>query len=299
MKDGLKILVIDDDPAALALLAVTLGDLGEVELARGGVAGLAATARLLPDLILCSTAMADLDGLSFCRHLRADILTKNIPILCISSSTDESEELAALAAGAVDVIRKPVSPLLARARVRIQLDLCVKAEQLLDMTRRDPLTGIFNRRYFNERLKEEWGRHRRNRIPIAIAMVDIDHFKQYNDHYGHVKGDECLMAVADTLRCTARRPGELVARYGGEEFILLLPATSDAAADTFGKALCEAVRAMRHPHACSDSGCISVSVGVASTIPDDGSRPGHLIQRADEALYAAKGAGRDRHALYG
>jgi diguanylate cyclase (GGDEF)-like protein len=295
LNDGIRILVIDDDPLALELFIQVLGDLAEVETALGGIQGLAATARILPDLILCSITMAVIDGLMFCRHLQSDILTRNIPVLCVSSSQSEAEELAALAAGAVDVVRKPVSPLLLRARVKIQIELCVKAEMLLDLARRDPLTGIFNRRYFNDRLRDEWARHQRTREPVAVAMVDLDWFKQFNDLYGHVKGDECLVAIADVLRQATRRPGELVARFGGEEFILLLPGTSVPAAAAIGEKLCDDVRGMQYPHGHSCIGHVSISIGLASTVPDDTLRPMELIRSADEALYAAKAAGRNGH----
>ncbi len=295
----MKILVIDDDPSTLELLGQILGDLGEVSVALGGVQGLAETARILPDLILCAVEMPELDGLLFCRHLQADVLTKNIPVLSVSSSLGEAAELAALASGAVDVIRKPISPMLVRARVKIQIELCEKSEMLLDLSRRDPLTGIFNRRYFDGRARDEWARHRRAREPITVAMVDVDHFKAFNDHYGHVRGDECLMKIADRLRHATRRPGELVARYGGEEFVILLPDTSAAAASAFGRWVCKDMRAMDYPHARGTDGLLSVSVGLASAVPDDSVPPTELIRRADAALYVAKSEGRNRHAVFG
>lgn len=129
-------------------------------------------------------------------------------------------------------------------------------------------------------------------------MVDLDKFKEFNDHYGHVKGDECLMSVADRLRGATRRPGELAARYGGEEFILLLTSTSESEAAKFGRWLCEDVRAMEYPHALGEGGWMSISVGLASVIPDDSLRPLDLLKRADSALYWAKGEGRNRHAVH-
>jgi diguanylate cyclase (GGDEF)-like protein len=295
----MKILVIDHDPLALAQFVQILGDLAEMETAQGCVAGLAATARLLPDLVLCDGAIPDIDGVTFCRHLQADILTRDIPVLLgVDATLGEAGELAALAAGAIDVFRKPLSPQLVRARVKIQIELCLKSMRLLELARRDPLTGIFNRRYFDERLGDEWARHKRAGKAIGVAMVDVDRFKEFNDYYGHVRGDECLMAVADSLRHQTRRPGELAARYGGEEFVLLLPTTSFAAADRFGQSICEGVRNLRYPHACAQGGLLTVSVGLASVVPCDALRPADLVRQADEALYAAKQSGRDRHALY-
>ncbi len=297
VKQGVKILVIDDDPLALALIAHLIDDMGQVETAQGGIKGLAAAERGLPDIILCDVRMPDIDGLMVCRHLQANVLTRNIPVVCISASINEEEEIVALRAGAVDFIKKPISPLLARARIKIQIELCQKSAMLLDMARRDALTGIFNRRYFDERMSDEWARHRRARESLAVAMIDLDKFKDFNDRYGHVLGDQALMSAADRLRNAARRPGELTARYGGEEFIMLLPRTGPDQAQTFGQWLCEDFQAMGHPHEGVEGGVMSISVGIAVVVPEDPTVPLDLLRRADEALYEAKNAGRNRHTI--
>lgn len=299
VKQGIKILIIDDDPVSLALIAHLLGDMAQVETAQGGVKGLAAAERALPDMILCDVKMPDIDGLMVCKHLQANVLTKNIPVICISASIDEEEEIAALRAGAVDFIKKPISPLLVRARIKTQIELCQKSDLLLDMARRDPLTGIFNRRYFDERMADEWARHRRAQEPLAVAMIDLDKFKNFNDKYGHVRGDQALMSAADRLRNAARRPGELTARYGGEEFVMLLPRTGAAEAKVFGQWVCQDFQAMAHPYEGSEVGFLSVSAGIAVAIPGESMQPLDLMRRADEALYQAKGSGRNRHVLYG
>ncbi len=299
VKQGVKILVIDDDPMALALIAHLIGDMAQVDTAQGGVKGLAAAERTLPDMILCDVKMPDIDGLMVCRHLQANVLTRNIPVVCISASIDEEEEIAALRAGAVDFIKKPISPLLARARIKTQIELCQKSDMLLDMARRDPLTGIFNRRYFDERMADEWARHRRSKEPLAMAMIDLDKFKDFNDRYGHVRGDQALMSAADRLRNAARRPGELTARYGGEEFVMLLPRTGPGEAEAFGQWVCEDFQAMACPHEGVEGGILSISAGIAVAIPADSMQPLDLMRRADEALYQAKGSGRNRHALHG
>lgn len=295
----MRILVIDHDPSALIQFVQMLGDLAEVETAQDGIAGLAATARMLPDLIICDATIPDIDGVTFCRHLQADTLTRDIPVLlCVEAALGEAGELAALGAGAVDVIRKPLSVQLVRALVSIQIELCRKSKRLLELARRDPLTGIFNRRYFDERLADEWLRHKRSGGAVAVAMVDVDRFKEFNDYYGHVKGDECLVALSDSLRDLARRPGELVARYGGEEFVFLLPATTATAVDRFGQSICDGVHHLRYPHARAPTGYLTVSVGMSSVVPDARLGPMDLVRQADAALYAAKLAGRDRHALH-
>ena len=163
----------------------------------------------------------------------------------------------------------------------------------------DGLTGIANRRHFDATLAAEWTRAARQGHPLALGLLDVDWFKQYNDHYGHQAGDDCLRKVADTLAITIARTGDLVARYGGEEFVFIAPATSAQDALGMARKMCEALQALALPHALSDFGCVTASVGVASIVPDHTSTPQTLIQAADEALYAAKAAGRNRAVLAG
>jgi diguanylate cyclase (GGDEF)-like protein len=163
----------------------------------------------------------------------------------------------------------------------------------------DGLTGIANRRHFDATLDAEWTRAARQGQPLALGLLDVDWFKNYNDHYGHQAGDDCLRKVADTLAATIARTGDLVARYGGEEFVFIAPATSAEDALGMARKVCEALQALALPHALSDYACVTASVGVASIIPDEASTPQTLIQAADEALYAAKAAGRNRAVLAG
>ena len=173
-------------------------------------------------------------------------------------------------------------------------DLQSANRQLAELSLTDALTGIANRRRFDELLESEWSRAMRSGQPLALAMIDVDQFKQYNDHYGHHGGDLCLRAVARSLGEAVRRGGDLVARYGGEEFVVVAPATDGAHALTMGRTLCQAVLALGMPHAQSEIGCVSVSIGVASMVPAKGESAQLLLQRADEALYRAKVEGRNR-----
>lgn len=163
----------------------------------------------------------------------------------------------------------------------------------------DGLTGIANRRHFDATLAAEWTRAARQGHSLALGLLDVDWFKKYNDHYGHQAGDDCLRNVADTLAITIARTGDLVARYGGEEFVFIAPATSAEDALGMARKVCEALQALALPHALSDFGRVTASVGVASIVPDDTKSPQTLIQAADEALYAAKAAGRNRAVLAG
>jgi diguanylate cyclase (GGDEF)-like protein len=297
LSGGMKILAIDDDPFTLDALVDILHEMAFVETAVGGRLGVEAAFESQPDLILCDVTMPDLDSIEVCRRLSFDPRTSHIPIVCISGGVREAEEIQALSAGAVDYIKKPLNPQLVRARVKIHLDCVVKTAQAWEMARRDSLTGIFNRRYFDERLEREWDRHRRSEQWLAVALVDLDHFKPFNDRYGHVKGDECLITVADALSGCARRSDELAARYGGEEFVFLLPATPPEGADEFGRLACDEVRALHLAHGASSKGVVTASVGVASLRPAPGLEPMDLLRLADKALYQAKNAGRDCHRI--
>ena len=175
----------------------------------------------------------------------------------------------------------------------------LRTEELRQMSMRDGLTGIANRRSFDERLAVELRRGLRSHAPLSLLMVDIDHFKQFNDHGGHFEGDECIKAVAAALAGAVSRAGDLVARYGGEEFAMLLPETDADAAIGVAESCLRAVAELRIPHASSSCGeFVSVSIGVCTLIVGADATPATLITRADQALYQAKRAGRSRFIEY-
>jgi diguanylate cyclase (GGDEF)-like protein len=196
---------------------------------------------------------------------------------------------------------KPPSPPIVRARVRTQLVLRERTRQLLRLASIDGLTGLANRRAFDQTLDQEWRRARRNRTPLSLAMIDIDFFKRYNDHYGHQAGDDCLKTVASALAHAAERPGEIVARYGGEEFAVVLPLCDAATARGLAEKMRKRIADLALPHAGSLIGShhITISCGVATLmgekaneglLPDEAA----LVAAADQALYAAKEAGRNQ-----
>lgn len=166
--------------------------------------------------------------------------------------------------------------------------------KLASLSLTDGLTGIANRRYFDDHLNLEWSRAARDRQPLSLVMVDIDHFKAFNDHYGHLAGDDCLRQVARVLKNIASRPGDLVARYGGEEFALILPHTENGAR-VLGERCRAAVAGIKIPHHASPvRPVVTVSVGVSSILPGRDQDPSRLIEAADRALYRAKLLGRNR-----
>jgi diguanylate cyclase (GGDEF)-like protein/PAS domain S-box-containing protein len=172
-------------------------------------------------------------------------------------------------------------------------------EELARLSRTDGLTGLANRRYFNEVLHSEWQRARRDQKPLSLLLTDVDFFKKYNDTYGHQAGDHCLSSVAKALRVPIKRPGDLAARYGGEEFAVILPGTPSDGAQQVAELVRAEVERLGLAHSASTAaGHVTISIGVASVVPDDALSPEDLIKRADEALYRAKASGRNRAVLY-
>jgi diguanylate cyclase (GGDEF)-like protein len=192
--------------------------------------------------------------------------------------------------GYVVAVRMDVADLIAQQQL-----LAVANDQLALLSTTDELTGIANRRRFDEALSNEWQRGARQKDPLSLLMIDIDHFKLYNDHYGHLAGDECLRQVSRLLGEGARRAGELLARYGGEEFVVLLPNTDIDLAQAIARRCMDQVRAAAIPHGRSPTAeHLTLSIGVACTVPDTARQPDALVREADAALYQAKDAGRNR-----
>ncbi|MET0808247.1 MAG: diguanylate cyclase, partial [Pseudoxanthomonas sp.] len=193
---------------------------------------------------------------------------------------------------------------LTRSKNRLTSEVALRTAELAESNAKlaalsltDGLTGLTNRRGFDSGLADEWARAARSGQPITLAMLDVDHFKLYNDKYGHQAGDHCLQAIADVIAAHSRRPGDIAARYGGEEFALLTPATDGAGANVLAQAICDRVAALGMPHADSSYGIVTVSIGIGSLIPDSTNSPELLIRLADDALYRAKREGRSRAVL--
>ncbi|MBC7779970.1 MAG: diguanylate cyclase [Proteobacteria bacterium] len=298
-----SILLVDDDPGSIQLLGRILVELGEVRFATRGEDALRLAGEAAPDLILLDAEMPGMSGFQVCEALKADPLLADVPVIFVTSHNETAFELAGFELGAVDFIVKPVSPPLVKARVRTQLRLKRMSDQLRLISTIDGLTGVANRRRFDERLECEWSRARRTRNVLALLMIDVDHFKRYNDRYGHLAGDACLRAIAQILDQASQRPADLAARYGGEEFVLLLPDTDEAGAWHVATDILRRVEACAFPHADSPSSeCVSVSIGLACASPGTQSccatptidTATKLVHAADLALYAAKRDGRAR-----
>lgn len=292
------LLVVDDEPANLQILYQIFAGEHEIHAATSGYQAFEFCRKTLPDLILLDVMMPEMDGLEVCRALKTYPDTRDIPIIFVTAQSSPEEETRALEAGAVDFITKPVNPSVVRARVRTQLILKAQSDTLRSLAFLDGLTGVANRRRFDEALNTEWHHSLRLGHSVALMMIDIDYFKRYNDSYGHLVGDTCLQVVAQTLQGLMHRPHDLVARYGGEEFICLMPDCKVADALYKAETLRQAVEGRAMPHISSDVGpWVTVSVGVAIQKAGADQNPEALILNADASLYAAKARGRNQVCL--
>lgn len=248
-----------------------------------------------PDLVVIDHASLGDAGLAFCSHTRLDPEHRNTTLVVLLARADKAMELAAFDAGATDVMVDLADPKVCQARLDLQLRMKRSSVLLAAMARLDYLTELPNRREFDRRFEEEWLRARRRRSQLGLVVVDIDQFKAYNDHYGHSTGDDCLREVAQAMRRCLQRPADVLARYGGEEFVAILPDTGREGTAEIAQDLCRAVRELNLPHDYSCvAGRVTVSAGAAAAIPTGERAPRSLIEAADDALYEAKQAGRDR-----
>ena len=291
---GLKLLIVDDQPLNVRMLHQIFQQDYEVFVATTGAEAVDICQSHLPDLVLLDIVMPVMDGYEVCRRLKENDRTQEIPVIYVTGHTDASEEERGLDAGAVDFISKSASPKVMRARVKTHIMLKHQADLLRSLTLVDSLTGIANRRHFDEAISKAWRHCMRECLPLSLIMVDIDFFKRFNDHYGHLAGDACLQRVAACINSGFSRAHDLVARYGGEEFICLLPDTSPDGAAAKANRLQHSVRSMAIAHTTSDvqDKVVTISLGVATVIPKDKMVFSELILSADRMLYLAKEAGR-------
>jgi len=290
-----KLLVVDDQPVNIQVMHQVFGGDYQVFMATSGSQALAICQANPPDLVLLDVVMPGMDGFEVCIQLKANEATRNIPVIFVTAHTDAAQETHGLSVGAVDFISKPVNPVVVRARVRTHLTLKFQSDLLRTLVFLDGLSGVFNRRYFDQQLGVEWGRASRNNSPLSVIMLDVDHFKLYNDRYGHQAGDDCLRQLAQTLKTCLKRTTDLVARYGGEEFACILPDTAFKNALTIATDMEQAVREQKIPHEFSSfGGVVTASLGLATRTADSTGDPLALVGLADAQLYQAKQSGRGR-----
>jgi len=290
-----KVLVADDDAVNRDVLGELLKPEYTVLLARNGAQTLERAARHQPDLILLDVMMPDMDGYEVLRRLRADPQLEHIAVIFISGLDRPEDEATGLKMGAADYITKPFNQTVVMARVALHLQVVRQRRMLERLANIDGLTELANRRRYDEMVALEWQRARRSGLPLSLALLDIDAFKQYNDRYGHPAGDRALRSVARAASSALRRPADLAARYGGEELVLLLPETGALEAAQIVAQLREAIAMLNIAHEASNvAPVLTASVGGATLEPGSQESQAALFEAADAELYRAKQAGRNR-----
>lgn len=299
-KNKARILIVDDEKINIRILVDLLKDDYSMVLARNGEQALKFSFQSPPpDLILLDVVMPEMGGYEVIKQLKENDLTKDVPVIFVTALNSVEDEEHGLKLGAVDYITKPFSPPIVKMRIRNHLRFAHQHKLLDKLAYLDALTEIPNRRRFDDVFQKEFARATRNSTPLSIGMVDVDFFKQYNDHYGHAMGDRTLQAIAGALSYALKRPADMVARYGGEEFVIILPETDDDAARQVAERARLAVMALNIPHLDSRvAESVSVSIGIITFYPDRilASVPSAeaVMEQADKNLYMAKQNGRNR-----
>jgi diguanylate cyclase (GGDEF)-like protein len=292
-----RLLVVDDDPNQLRFYLQGLSKQYYCQFARTAHDAINYARQFpQPDLIILDVGMPGLGGFEICRLLKDDQVTAHIPVIFASGTEDVDSKVRGFDLGCVDYITKPVLVPEMNARISTHLKLQRQAHMLESFTYLDPLTQVPNRRQYNEAMQREWSRSIRYAQPIAMILIDIDFFKQFNSFYGHAVGDDCLIKIAHSLHSLSRRPGDLFARIGGEEFVLILSDCDEQGAVNKAEEVMETISQLNIANqGAPNHDRVTVSIGIAVAKPKVSEEPLALFQAADEALYNAKNTGRNKY----
>ncbi len=288
------VLIVDDQPTSRLIMTSLLEDITQCHAVAGATEALDYCAAQLPDLVISDVSMPEMSGRQLCEALRSNQQTATIPVMFVTGSDSDEEQEKCWEAGGVDFVTKPINATTFRNRVKTQLNHKIKADLLEQLIYTDRLTGAFNRHYLEERLPFIVKDCERESLPLSLALLDIDFFKQYNDEYGHLTGDECLCRLTRAVNEALLRPMDRVVRVGGEEFLLLMPNTGLDGAKIVCDRVLETVRRLHIPHIGSPFREITVSLGLALYEAGVSESATAVIAEADKRLYKAKNAGRNQ-----
>ncbi|EKO3490607.1 diguanylate cyclase [Vibrio fluvialis] len=310
---SMRILLVDDIQLERMQLAIRLKQLGHsVEVASSGRDALDIYPRFEPELILLDVSMPDMDGFEVSQEIRRRYDEEWIPIIFLSSHDEPSMIARAIESGGDDYLIKPVdkmvlnSKLLAMQRIaNMRRELKRTSAKLEELNRilqhqanEDGLTQVFNRRFMDEKLREMISWHGRHEMSLSVILFDVDHFKPFNDNYGHIEGDRCLHTIAQAANKLFCRSGEFVGRYGGEEFLILLTNTDVEGARAAAERIQNSIEHIHYPHAFSAiADHVTISQGVVTVTPDGHETLAQVYEKADSALYQAKTNGRNCYVI--
>jgi diguanylate cyclase (GGDEF)-like protein len=292
-----EILVVEDSRIDTQMIEYSLNDKYTLHFVTDGIQALDFLCnKSIPDLILLDIVIPGLlDGYELCKKIKQEPHLRNIPIIFTTGKTSEDDEIKGLECGAVDYISKPISPPIIQARVKNHIEMKRSREQYESLSFHDALTGIANRRRFDDFLELTWENCQSKKSPLSMILLDIDFFKQYNDHYGHLAGDKALQRVAAGLTESIIRPTDLLARYGGEEFAIIIPHIGISGVRFLAKLIQHCIHDLGIPHEKSSvNSQLTVSMGGATIIPTSESSIETFIKAVDDQLYQAKDNGRNQ-----
>ncbi|MCF2947281.1 diguanylate cyclase [Paraglaciecola aquimarina] len=295
----LTLLVIDDDVISISTLSSMFAKSFNIEIARDGKSALQSILLKDIDLVLSAINTPIISGQELCTFVKNNKLTAHIPIMFFSDNVNQDEEEVCLSMGAVDYIDKNTRLGILFSRVSNIMAMVAQHKKLAQVSCTDGLTGLANRMQLDTMINKEWYSAIRGSHGLAALIIDIDHFKLFNDAFGHLEGDKCLKIIASLIAGSKRRERDFAARYGGEEFVLLLPFTDIKGAKSVAQELIENVRQREIPAASAAShDFVSISIGIAAVSPqgkDNAKSAMELINKADTNLFRAKEAGRNQY----
>lgn len=320
-KERINILIVDDRPENLLVLETLLDNMNcNIIKATSGNEALSLMFDYEFALVLLDVQMPEMDGFETAELMRSNSRTKYIPIIFVTAiSKEQTCIFRGYEVGAVDYLFKPIEPVILQSKVKVFIELYnqkkllkeqtefleLKIKELVELqdancklenlSTCDGLTGISNRRHFNQYIEMSWKNAIRSGNLISLIMADIDYFKLYNDNYGHLQGDDCLIKVARTISKCVKRPLDIVARYGGEEFAVILPETNNTGACMIAEEIRKNIEALNIPHEHSEvAPYVTLSLGVVTIMPNEGISINKFIDETDKALYKAKSNGRNQ-----
>lgn len=318
----MRVLIVEDSPSVSMLIFRIVENEGhEAVPAESGEEALEFFEAQHFDLVLMDVELPGMNGFETTMRIRAQSISHWLPIIFLSSNTEDEYLATGIEAGGDDYLSKPVKPIVLRAKIsamgriaqiqkelnKVNERLALANQELKKTAAQDGLTGVNNRRAFDTHLHKEWSRSQRDKTLVSLIMIDIDLFKGFNDRYGHLKGDHCLKKVAQILQNSTSRPSDLTSRYGGEEFAIILPNTDSVGASQIANIILENLRFAAIPYpdslirkyvTVSMGICCSDQISIYDAIPEQNFNETMLIQKADDMLYHAKEDGRNQYQIY-